>query len=85
VSTNIASRIGRCVAAPVVLAGIIGGAALGLAGMANAGTYPSHDPTPRPGIVATPQTKAQPPATAIPGKRWHRDHIVINLAPDFTG
>ena len=48
-----------------------------MAGMANASTYPSHDPTPRTGIVAKPETKAQPPATATPGKRWHRNHIVL--------
>jgi hypothetical protein len=84
-TTTTTHRFARFIALPIVSAGILGGAALGLAGMANAGTYPTHDPTPRPGIVATPHTKAQPPATAIPGKRWHRDHIVINLAPDFTG
>jgi hypothetical protein len=48
--------------------------------MANAGTYPTLDPAPRPGIVATPNTKAQPPATVIPGKRWHREHLVIAIA-----
>ena len=32
---------------------------------------------PRTGIVAKPETKAQPPATATPGKRWHRNHIVL--------
>ena len=60
---NIARRIGRYVALPVVSAGIIGGAALGLAGMANAAT-PSYNPEPRPGIVAVPQTKAKPAAEA---------------------
>ena len=49
--TNIASHVVRYVALPVVSAGIIGGAALGLAGMANAAT-PSPDreswPCPRP-------------------------------------
>ena len=40
-----------------------GGAALGLAGMANAAT-PSYNPEPRPGIVAVPQTKAKPAAEA---------------------
>ena len=62
---NIARRIGRYVALPVVSAGIIGGAALGLAGMANAAT-PSYNPEPRPGIVAVPQTKAKPAAEAYP-------------------
>jgi hypothetical protein len=69
------ATITRRFALPAGSAGILSGAALGLAGMANAGTYPTHDPAPRPGIVATPTTKAQPPATVIPGKRWHRDGI----------
>jgi hypothetical protein len=38
--------------------------------MANAGTY-SYEPTPRPGIVATPNTIARPPVVVIPGHRWH--------------
>jgi hypothetical protein len=71
--TNIARRIGRYVALPVVSAGIIGGAALGLAGMANAAT-PSYSPEPRPGIVAVPQTKADPAAEAYPGAWWDRHH-----------
>ena len=71
--TNIARRIGRYVALPVVSAGIIGGAALGLAGMANAAT-PSYSPEPRPGIVAVPQTKANPAAETYPGAWWDRHH-----------
>jgi hypothetical protein len=51
---------------------IIGGAALGLAGAASAGTY-SYEPTPRPGIVATPNTIARPPVVVIPRHRWHHD------------
>ena len=44
-STNIARRVARCIALPAVAAGIIGGAALGLAGTANAaeGSW-SYDP-----------------------------------------
>ena len=38
--------------------------------MANAGTY-SYVPTPRPGIVATPNTIARPPVVVMPGHRWH--------------
>jgi hypothetical protein len=74
-NTHVGRRIGRYVALPVVAAGIIGGAALGLAGMANAasGTW-SYDPQPRPGIVAEPHTKAKPPAEAYPGRWWHRHH-----------
>lgn len=58
----------RYLALPVVSAGILGGAALGLAGMANAGTY-SYQPEPRPGIVATPSTIARPPVIVL-----HRHH-----------
>jgi hypothetical protein len=60
----------RRLALTAVSAGILGGAALGLAGMANAGTY-SYEPTPRPGIVATPNTVARPPVVVIPGHRHH--------------
>lgn len=72
-------RFARYIALPAISAGILGGAALGLAGMASAGTYPTHDPSPRPGIVATPNVKAQPPVLVYPGHRWHRDHIVIDV------
>jgi hypothetical protein len=66
------STVARLIALPAIAAGILGGAALGLAGMANAGTY-SYQPSPRPGIVVGPSVKAQPPAEATPGARWHRD------------
>jgi hypothetical protein len=66
-------NITRYIALSAISAGILGGAALGLAGMANAGTYPTHDPSPRPGIVATPNTIARPPVVVIPGHRWHKD------------
>jgi hypothetical protein len=69
----------RYIALPAISAGILGAAALGLAGMANAGTYPTHDPAPRPGIVATPNTVARPPVVVLPGRRWHSDHIVIDI------
>jgi len=76
---NIARNLTRYIALPAVSAGILGGAALGLAGMANAGTY-SYEPTPRPGIVATPNTIARPPIVVMPGHRWHRDHgLIINM------
>jgi hypothetical protein len=71
------TRFARYFALPIVSAGIIGGAALGLAGAANAGTYPTHDPSPRPGIVATPNTIARPPVVVIPGHRWHKDGGLI--------
>jgi len=68
------NRFARYIALPAISAGILGGAALGLAGMANAGTYPTHDPSPRPGIVVTPNVKAQPPVLVYPGGQWHRHH-----------
>ena len=66
----------RFIALPAISAGILGGAALGLAGMANAGTY-SYEPTPRPGIVATPNTIARPPIVVMPGHRWHNHQSII--------
>ena len=57
----------RNLALPIPAAGIIGGTAVGLAGMANAAT-PSYNPEPRPGIVAVPQTKAEPAAEAHPAR-----------------
>jgi ABC-type enterobactin transport system permease subunit len=79
--TTTTRRFVRYIALPAVSAAILGGAALGLAGMANAGTY-SYQPTPRPGIVATPTVKAQPPVLVRPGAQWHRHHgggFVIDL------
>ena len=64
------NRFARYIALPAVSAGIIGVAALGLAGAANAGTY-SYEPTPRPGIVATPDVHAHPAPNAVPGHNWH--------------
>jgi hypothetical protein len=66
------NRIARYLALPAIAAGILGGATVSLAGMANAGTY-SYQPSPRPGIVAGPSVKAHPPAEATPGARWHRE------------
>ncbi len=80
-SSQITRRFARYIALPAVSAGILGGAALGLAGMANAGTY-SYEPTPRPGIVATPNTIARPPVVVIPGHRWHRHHGFAFDVPD---
>jgi hypothetical protein len=78
-TTTITRSFARYIALPAVSAGILGAAALGLAGMANAGTY-SYEPTPRPGIVATPNTVARPPVVVMPGHRWHRHHgHVIDL------
>jgi len=75
-------RFARYIALPAISAGILGGAALGLAGMANAGTY-AYAPTPRPGIVATPNTVARPPVIVLPGRHWHRGHgheLIIGAA-----
>jgi hypothetical protein len=60
-TATITHRFPRSIALPAVSAGILGGAALGMAGMANASTYPSHDPTPRTGTVAQPQTRRSRP------------------------
>ena len=62
-NTHITRRIGRYMALLIVAAGTIGGVALDFAGSASAaeGTW-SYDPQPRSGIVAVPQTKANPPA-----------------------
>jgi hypothetical protein len=66
-NTSTTRRLARF-ALPVVSAGIIGGAALGLAGTAHAA---NHDPSPQPGIVATPSVKAHPAPEALPGSHGH--------------
>ena len=77
---TITRSFARYIALPAISAGVLGGAALGLAGLANAGTY-SYEPTPRPGIVATPGTIARPPIVVMPGHRWHRDRVFVIDAP----
>ena len=67
---NSSRRFVRYFALPVVSAGIIGGAALGMVGMANAATPVASDP--KPGIVAAPEVKAHPAPSATPG--WHGHH-----------
>ncbi|MFG1934838.1 hypothetical protein ACGFK1_29990 [Mycobacterium sp. NPDC048908] len=74
---KITSTLTRYLVLPAISAGALGGAALGVAGLANAGTYPTHDPKPRPGIVATPGTVARPPVVIVPGHRWHRDRTFV--------
>jgi hypothetical protein len=78
--TTIIRSSARYIALPAVSAALLGAAALGLAGMANAGTS-SDQPTPRTGIVATPNTIARPPVVVMPGHRWHSHHhgLVIDL------
>jgi hypothetical protein len=74
----------RFVALPVVSAGILGGAALGLAGMANAGTY-SQPHEPRPGIVAAPNTFAEPPYNKTPkGEAKHGHLYIVNVPTDLS-
>ena len=70
---TIIARTARYLVLPVVSAGIVGGAALGMAGIANAAPATVH-PEPRPGIVATPEVKAKPAPEATPGWRWHHGH-----------
>ena len=63
------------IALPIVSAGILGGAALGLAGMANAGvTTTQNDSGSHTAIVATPDTYAKPATSAMPGWRYHHGH-----------
>jgi hypothetical protein len=69
-NTTIARSFTRYLALPVVSAGIIGGAALGLAGMANAATTTTEHSTGA-AIVATPDTHARPAPNALPGWRHH--------------
>jgi hypothetical protein len=75
------SRFARYIALPIVSAGIIGGAALGLAGTANAATTDVRPPS----IVATPNVKAHPAPNAMPGWRWHHGiHHLQDLQPGYT-
>lgn len=70
------NNIARYIALPVVSAGIIGGAALGLAGMANAAVTTTQDSTGT-SIVTTPDTFAHPAPTVMPG--WRHHHGVGHL------
>ena len=69
-----AVNIARTFALSVVSAGIIGGAALGMAGMANAATQ--KQPT-VPGHFYAPAVKAHPAPEALPG--WHGHHGVNRI------
>jgi hypothetical protein len=80
-STTFARSVARYIALPAVSAGVIGGAALGMAGMANAATSVASDPGPG---IATPQVRAHPAPEAQPG--WHGHHGVThieNLVPGY--
>ena len=76
-TTTIARSFARYIALPVVSAGILGGAALGLAGMANATTTVTQN-GPNASIVTSPDTYAKPAPNALPG--WHHHHGVGRLA-----
>jgi hypothetical protein len=67
------ATIARYLALPIVSAGILGGAALGLAGMASAATT-STDHSTGTAIVTSPDTYAKPAPSALPGWRHHHGH-----------
>jgi hypothetical protein len=70
------TTIARFVALPIISAGIIGGAALGLAGTANAA---AQAPT-GPGYSYSPTVKAHPAPSATPGWRSHHGaHHIADL------
>ncbi len=74
-------RFARYFALPIVSAGIIGGAALGLAGAASAATTDVQQPN----IVATPDVKAHPAPEATPGHIWHHGvYHLEDLQPGYT-
>jgi hypothetical protein len=69
------NSIARYIALPIVSAGILGGAAVGVAGMANAAT--STEPS-GPGYSYAPSVKATPAPEAKPGWRNHKGIWHIN-------
>jgi hypothetical protein len=80
-TTTNTRRFARYLALPIVSAGIIGGAALGLAGTASATDIDVRPPH----IVATPDIKAHPAPEARPGWRWHHGiHHLEDLQPGYT-
>ena len=78
-NTNITRSFARYIAMPAVAAAILGGAALGMAGMANAATLVD----PHSGNVATPNVKAHPAPDAVPG--WHGHHGVWHVENNQPG
>jgi hypothetical protein len=74
------TRFARYFALPIVSAGIIGGAALGLAGTASAAEVDVKPPA----IVATPDVKAHPAPEAVPGGQWHGVWRLAELQPGYT-
>ena len=77
-NTTFTARLARYFALPVVSAGILGGAALGMSGLAGAAT---STPPANPGFSA-PSVKAHPAPSAQPGMRWHTGmHHLATLQP----
>jgi hypothetical protein len=77
IHTSRTVRIARYIALPIVSAGIIGGAAVGMASMANAATPESATNTSYSAPV-----QAQPAPNAQPGHRWHTGvHHIPTLQP----
>ena len=76
--------ITRLVALPILSAGIIGAAALGMAGAANAAT--STQPT-GPGYSYAPPVKAKPAPSALPGSAGRHGDINydVNQLPNQLG
>ena len=68
------ANIARYIALPIVSAGILGGAALSLAGMASAAT--TNGPS-GPGYSYAPSVKAKPAPTQKPG--WHNHHGIWHI------
>ncbi|OBB11680.1 hypothetical protein A5662_08035 [Mycobacteriaceae bacterium 1482268.1] len=64
------NNVARYIALPIVSAGVLAGAALGLAGMANAAVTTIQN-GPNVSIVATPDTYASPAPSAMPGWWYH--------------
>ena len=77
-NNTITHRIARYIALPIMSAGLIGGAALGMAGMANAAT--STTPT-GPGYSYAPSVKATPAAEGQ--SRLHGVARVETLVPGY--
>ena len=76
------TRFARYFTLPIVAAGIIGGAALGLAGTASAANNEAVRP---PDVVATPHVTAHPAPEAMPGWRFHHGiYQVKALQPGYT-
>jgi len=69
--TIITSKIARCLALPILAAGIAGGAALGIASAASAAPVISSNHN---GNFNAPSTHATPAPSITPGARAHRHH-----------